>query len=282
MSASQNRWTDPDLEQAIADLPLPRARPEFERRVRDRFLGRTSPPRASQAPAPRPTAFEPVPSPQPSRWPRRALVAAALLGALGVWVARFRVPARPTDPGWRLSAPLADADLAVDGELLRVPADIDSYELPSLGTLETREGTVRLRRGRDFLIECPPHSRLEVLHLPAANAEIPRTVLALRSGTARVITGPDFPGGELWIETEAARVQVTGTQFLVEILPEGTCVCCREGVVRVHPRLKPDQPSRVVPGMQHVVLGKNGSIEESRAQPRHSRPLTRLAAFRWD
>jgi len=104
-------------------------------------------------------------------------------------------------------------------------------------------------------------------------------VLALREGTARVVTGPEFSGHELWIETQDARIQVTGTQFAVEMRPEGTCVCCREGTVRVHPRQGEGPAVEIVPGSQHLILRADGTIEREQVLPRHRKPLERLATY---
>jgi ferric-dicitrate binding protein FerR (iron transport regulator) len=55
----------------------------------------------------------------------------------------------------------------------------------------------------------------------------------VREGTAWGVTGPDFPGRALRVDTDQARIRVSGTTFAVVSGGDTTCVCVLNGDVEV-------------------------------------------------
>ena len=153
------------------------------------------------------------------------------------------------------------------------------FELPAdAKRVVTRDLAVRLRVGNHAILECPAGTDLGILRMPSSTDPTPSFELALYSGSLRVVTGPAFPGSELSIATKDARLEVVGTQFVVELRPDGTCICCREGSVQVFPKGSPLDSFLIAPKSQHLVLRESGEVERMELDASHAEPLVRLAA----
>ncbi len=275
--------SDEALENELSKLPLPAARDAFREQLWLRFVGEAESrpnrvPVQLQALSSARSGQMPVAPAGPSRPPRRrwplavGLPAALLIALLGVaWLLREPAPRLRLT----LSAPDASATVEVDGQLVTVPHLIP-FDLP-VGSerVITRDQAIWLRLADRVLLECPPGTDLGVLHMPAEQDSSPRFELVLFAGMARVVTGPAFAGSKLSITTPDASLEVVGTQFVVEIRPDGTCVCCREGSVRVAPR--GSEAFEATPASQHMILSKGGAVVEMAMDMAHMAPLDRLA-----
>lgn len=223
---------DERLEDLVRSGPAPIARPEFQRELRARFVGGRLAPDAA---TPDPDAAAPPLRPDRRRWrtnraPRRQrpwLLGAALAAAAGI-VAFVAWDRSRAAPGWRVLAPAGTALVADGAPRTVAPEGLDLA--PDTLSVQALDEPIRLAFGRHVVLECVPGTRLDLVRATSAGG---RFDLALHAGELRVATGPDFPGARLAIRTPSARVDVVGTQFLVDLRGDGLCVCIREGRVGV-------------------------------------------------
>lgn len=286
MQPDRQTWTDEALERELTQLPLPAASIAFREELRSRFVGSAAVKRQGSlpvlgSPGPRAQAQPLGVGPESRHVPARrriiwgSLLAAALVAALGYLAWR---PEPPRSMTFAISALRADATVLVDGQLVSVPT-LAPFVLPAHAErVVTRDLTVRLRVGNHAILECPPGTDLGILRMPTTSDARPSFQLALYSGSLRVVTGPAFPNSALSIATKDARLEVVGTQFVVELRPDGTCICCREGSVQVFPKGSPRDSFLVVPQTQHLVLRESGEVERMELDMSHAEPLVRLAA----
>jgi len=169
-----------------------------------------------------------------------ALAAAALLAVVViVWLPR---PENARVSAWTVVA--ATADSTTSGSSARAPMiRVDGREvalatlgagaatLPPGARVELPEGVaVELRLGVAIALETAPGTAFT---LPTGGRQ---RLATIEHGEVRYVTGPAFAGTRLVVESPEARVEVTGTTFVVIAEPRMTCVCVGEGRVHVAAR----------------------------------------------
>ena len=183
-----------------------------------------------------------VPAPIAPRRPRvirpwaAALAAAALLAvavfAWMPWPAREAAPV----PAWTVIAMTADSTagstpiVEIDGRALALAALSASTVAPGARIALPPGVAIELHFTGELALETAPGTTFTV---PTAG---PRRVATVDHGEVRYVTGPRFAGTRLTVESPEARVEVTGTAFVVIAAPQMTCVCVGEGAVRVAAR----------------------------------------------
>lgn len=217
--------TDPELERALGELPLPAARPEFRARLREQFLEvATAEPAAPAVPVAigRADRTRLLPFFLP------ALIAAAVM--LVVW----SVLTRETPRRWTVLEGAAEGLVVIDGvQVESTNRTRLSDLLATAGEIETKDAPLRIQLERDLVIDLGPRSKLTKMTFPAAGYWSVRA----ESGSARICTGPTFSADKhLRVFTADMELGVTGTIFAVDVEPKGTCVCCLQGRIDATPK----------------------------------------------
>jgi len=264
---------DARIEELVRETPLPAARPEFVAELRARFVAGD---------------LAPTPRPRPLRADRRrwrterrtarrgpwalvaALSAAAAIVLFVTWD-RFGSPG----PTWRAVA-AERTELFVDGAPLALSEAGSDLPADALG-VRVGDDPVRLVWSDDVVLECAPGTRIDLVRAPRTGGTGARRFdLALHAGELRVATGPGFDGSELAVRMRDALVDVAGTQFLVEIRDDSTCVCVREGVVGLTVGGERREVGKLT---MHLVLRESGAVEPGEPTARHAEVLGDLATF---
>ncbi len=209
------------------------AREGFRAELRARFVaGTIEAPVEASAAAPR--------VPVAARRPRvlrpwaAGLAAAALLAiVVFAWLPR---PDSAQAPAWTVIAATADSTAAA-GAMARIDGrDIALAALPTTtiapgARVELPAGVaMELRLAGTLALETAPGTAFTV---PTAGDSRRASV---EHGEVRYVTGPSFAGTHLTVDSPEARVEVTGTTFVVIAAPQMTCVCVGEGTVHVTAR----------------------------------------------
>jgi ferric-dicitrate binding protein FerR (iron transport regulator) len=217
---------------AVRDLPPASADPEFRARLREGFVAGTltavvpetgdadgDPPRAVAGPRAwwsRPPLWVPL------------AAAAALALVLGIG---------NQAPAWQVTLLEGAGEVSVDG---KVYATSDRV---ALAQALARGGELRL--SPEVAMDLVSAGQVAVgMHPGAAMTLSPapprwwdrRARFEVHTGEVFITTGGAFSGAQLVVATREAQVEVVGTTFAVEALPQGTCVCVHEGRVRVMSR----------------------------------------------
>jgi len=207
--------------------------PGFRRSLRERFvMGSLDEPAPVTTPA-----FRPVVVARPPRviqpWVAGLAAAALLAVAVFAWLpgpAPKKAPA-----GWTVVA--ATVDSTVSGETtVRIDGrDLLLATLQAGGTPIAPGARVELPAGVG--LELVRGDVLRVATTPGAVFTLPTADSAdVATGEMRFVTGPGFAGTRLAVTSPQARIEVTGTSFVVIAAPAMTCVCVGEGTVRVSAR----------------------------------------------
>lgn len=277
---------DAELEQALRAVMRPVARTEFKNRLRERFVARMRavegemPDRQALAEAAavrRSFEAEPALVPSPGRRAGRrgwgVLLAAASIALIGwiVW---------PRRSGWQVLDGLqAQATVSVDGQALG-SADREHLEhlLASAHDIESGASSLRLRYGDLCVLELAPDTRIALSAFESASPDQPMRI-DTRSGAVRVCTSSKFSGSKMLVATPEFEVTVVGTSFAVDIVPEGSCVCCLNGSVAI-------QSVRVGESGRTIESGKMCLVYRDPVPPKwdvvyepHAAPLRKLDQF---
>jgi hypothetical protein len=171
---------------------------------------------------------------------RVALVTAIAAGLVATIVSLNR------GPKWKVLNANGRGEIAVDGRVLSALSAEAIAALLTPGALVrvSAETEVEILCDGYFVVQLTPSTEMT---LPGAPGRwFGRDVAAsFHAGEARIITGPRFEGARLSIETEEAKIAVSGTTFAVIRDTAATCVCAFEGVVEVgvkDGRLEPVTP----------------------------------------
>ena len=163
-----------------------------------------------------------------------ALAAAALLAiVVFAWLPR---PEPTRAPAWIVIAATADStadgasSLSIDGREVALAALATTTLAPGARVDLPAGVSIELRLAGTLGLETAPGTAFTV---PTAGATRRATV---DHGEVRYVTGPAFAGTRLTVESPEARVEVTGTTFVIISAPQMTCVCVGEGTVHVASR----------------------------------------------
>jgi hypothetical protein len=142
--------------------------------------------------------------------------------------------------------------------------------LPGGSRLRVSAGALELRAGRQLVMRINAGSELK---LPAAAGKwLGRTMRGrLEKGEVLALTGPEFPGARLVLETPEGKAEVSGTAIAV-FRDEGvTCVCVLEGVASVG--VDDNDLEAVPPGQRKVLFGDERSPQVLDIEPQHQKGL---------
>lgn len=214
----EHDMSDSELQKRIRGLRPPLPDPAYRERNRKLFTGRLpyEAEHARRFRSPRPRGI----------WAAAAGVAASLAAA-AAWL--FAGSGAPAWEVWEVPRGTA---LRVNGKLVSA-GDAAGMSLPPSARVQGSDlGRVRVGIPRLVSLELAPgtevtlESTRRLFHKPALVARV-------RGGTAWGITGPDFPGRGLRVETDQARIHVAGTTFAVVNGGQSTRVCVLFGTVQV-------------------------------------------------
>jgi ferric-dicitrate binding protein FerR (iron transport regulator) len=242
---------DPRLASALDGLPVPRAREEFRAKMRQDFLSAPfealteeeaddldSEPEIHVDEPLRPDfSFERLRKPvaavaaaAPSRRPwsvvAAVLTVAAAILILWLW---------PSENGWRVAPSSNFVKVRVDGDEFLPGAGARLAASLAVGSrIEVEGGSLQLVLDQRFALSLSAGAAMQLVAIPPP-AVRDDVILRQELGSLAIATGPGFTGSTLRVITTEAIVNVTGTQFVVDVYPGmGTCVCCCEGSVEVN------------------------------------------------
>lgn len=213
-----NDRPDPELQDALRNVPAPKPDPAYRERTRKMFLGET------QFETKR---FDRAITARAWAWSGGALAAAAAIAVL-----LFSLPG-PT--AWQVLDTASAGTVTVNGVEIPVSqlAGVDLH--PGTRIRGSSEGEVRLVVPDAVSFVLGPNTEVTVgsskgfLGSPALTAVV-------HEGTTWGTTGPDFPSSGFEIETAQADIRITGTTFAVLSDSDTTCVCVLSGTVEVTAR----------------------------------------------
>jgi len=234
-----------ELRRALDDMPAPDARAEFRSELKRRFVAgaseRAEPEAALAAwrvPAAR-AAFRAelrrrfVAAPRAARarlWSVPRALAAGLIAAAALVV--LFAPWGGRDGPWSAVDYAGSPTVAIDGRPVSYGDRATlSARLEAGGCRLVTTETFRAYRSEELLLELAPGSDVRLLPRAADGM----LVIELASGGLRVSTAPGL-GERVLIRTPQAEVALAGRAVGVEVLAEGTCICCLDGRARVTPR----------------------------------------------
>lgn len=282
------------LREALDDVDVPPARPQFRAELRERFV-------AADKLRETPDDAEFVSQPAPDRVSARAkhrsstkVRTSALDGrnstpstrrrwALGLVAAALATAAalalyfnRP-EPRERVQlVESALASFTVDGVKM---ANTDEFvrKLQVGARLETTTEAVRVRLDGAVLIELAAGTRLTLAAWDeSADGE---TLLELASGGVRVLTGPTFAPRHLRVRAPDADIAIVGTEFGVDVIDgSGTCVCCTKGAIDVRARGQ-DAAHRVLAGGMSFCFSSGEAPMLGDVKSDHADDVTKLRRF---
>jgi ferric-dicitrate binding protein FerR (iron transport regulator) len=268
---------EPDVfvERALASVRRPAARAEFKEKLCREFSA--VPRRDAKTPL-----FDVVDEPRPVRSTRRGgrLVWAGLAAAAAVIAMLAYL--KPSDSRWRVVEGTAAGVVTIDG----VSISSDDRERLERSLVEARnihaESRLRLRFADWYLLELEPHSDVQLSPIEQRTRTEP-LYLQVGKGTLCVCTGPSFRGAEMRIDTDEVSLRVTGTNFAVDLVADGTCVCCLHGALKATPSKSKTTEAVGDRRTFHVFKSgeepKRGEIVERHAEPLHE--LEELALRLW-
>lgn len=211
-----------------------------------------------------------------------ALAAAAVIAM--IWIPGGT--AAPAASGWSL---LAGGQVAqFDGQALEAPGDGQLAVAGSPKIVTAGDETLRLQFLDQMVLELEPGSSLDISDLTEEGHADDGWILTMSgdSGGYRVATMAGFRRDDrrLTFRTPDADVEVVGTVFGIdryvgrEVGPDGTCVCCCDGEVRVTSRSN-GQSGAVVSGTSNYVHSESGAQNPMPKMPGpHAKPLEVLAS----
>ena len=247
---------DAQLARALDRWKAPPAREEFRARLREQFLtapfdarvegdGLESEPKIHVEESLRPDfSFErrraaAAAGPARRRW--ASLAALAAIAALALIVLRF-----PRASAWRVLPSSTFTKVMVDGRQFSSAQAADLAASLAAGTrVEVEGGSLELALDRRLALSLASGSSLQLASIPGRDVQA-QFVLRQERGSLALATGPDFSGWQLSVQAAHTLVRVVGTQVVIDMIPgEGTCICCRRGVVEVWDAV---HPAFAVPG----------------------------------
>jgi hypothetical protein len=205
--------------EAIRSLPLVSADPQFRARLKSQFVSGTIDARPAGAKV-RPRIG----------W--RALVPRILIPVAAAVILIIAVILN-------LGPPMRLADVTGEGTVRVEGTTYDASDRESIARAVHPGARVELSEGVDIDVMYP---ETVVFELASATGTLPRGPARwfgrtgegrLEMGEIRVLTGPDFHGARLDIETPEGKIEVTGSLVSVARDTSGTCVCVRRGTARV-------------------------------------------------
>ncbi|MBD3160526.1 MAG: hypothetical protein GF346_00270 [Candidatus Eisenbacteria bacterium] len=214
--------------EAVRCLPQPPASPHFRLALKERFV-------AGEVPAaPDLREVRPVRR-RLLGLPRPVGIAVLPLAAAAVLILVLGLLNR--GPAWRIADSTAHGTLLVDGEpvALDSPGAAERVLRPGRRIAAGETGAVTLVCPERLVLRIPPGGEITLPRPPGR--WFGRTVrCALTRGSVGISSGPEFTGARLLVATEDADVEVLGTTLAVILIPEGTCICVLDGVVRAAPK----------------------------------------------
>jgi ferric-dicitrate binding protein FerR (iron transport regulator) len=217
MSREHDR-PDPELQDRIRDLAPPIPDPAYRERNRKRFTGRIPYEEAADR------RLEPARS-RGWLWGGAGLAAAATAAA--AWFT-----AGPAAPVWEVWDVPEDGTVLINGEAVSAGKAAGMSLPPRARVRGGDRGRIRLGIPRMVSMELAPGTEV-TLGSTRRLLRRPRLHAQVREGTAWGVTGPDFPGRDLRLDTDQARIHVRGTTFAVVSGGDTTCVCVLNGTVEV-------------------------------------------------
>jgi ferric-dicitrate binding protein FerR (iron transport regulator) len=211
----------------------------------------------------------------PIPWQRRATTRWGA-SALALAAALLVVSALNQAPDWQVTAVRGAGMVTFDG----VPVPTSHRD----ELARRMKPGVFVQLGDGVEIEAASRGMMAIEYASGTQASVPqppgrwfqrRAVAEVRSGEIRVMTGREFPGARLALETPEARVEVTGTTFAVICEPAGTCVCVLEGRVHVGTRGGVGM-IEVVAGRRRYVFADGRPEESAEMRPTEHVELGRL------
>lgn len=268
--------SDAGVERLLAQVPRPSAAPAFKASLRERFLDLADP---GASPAPIPITASPDPlrfgpgAGQPERTRLFPFIWPFVLAASVAFILYF-VLARDAHPRWRVLEATPTGEFMVDSLRFKgSDAALLSDALQTAHEIRTFDAGLRLQLRDDLVLDIAPGTQLSQMSFPPAGAY---TIYA-NAGALHVCTGPTFSGNRLRILTDNMESTVIGTIFGVDVLENGTCVCCIEGTVRCDPRDGGGAKS-VEAGAMCFAYNDGKKSAWGQAHEPHTRPLQELRA----
>ena len=262
---------DPEVENALASVVRPRARPEFRESLRRRFCATAGEPRS----LPSLEAF-PEPGLDPRAARRRPLLrVGGLLAAAAILVIGYVFLASPA-PKWNV------IDLQ-DGSVVRIDGKAFPGEdrgalaraLQRAKEIEVEKGDLVLRVEDLALFDISEGTRVA---LGGFDRRGPGTQYELRvpSGRLRAVTGPAFHGRKMKVDADLFEGTIVGTAFAVDYEPHGTCLCCLDGEVGMTSSALPS--AEEIPATKMCLIYRDGKTPPKHGAnpPKHLAPLQAL------
>jgi hypothetical protein len=284
---------EPALRHALDHARAPRPRDGFRDSLRARFLDTSDLPARPVAPPTQPhlTASAAPPRALDSRPPRGPWV--RLSSILAIAAAALLMFLWPSESAWRVSGSSDYVAVRVDGESF-LPGDGRrlAAALRDGSLLEVEGGALELVLDQRVALSLASGTRAMLKRVPAEGT-LGELLVDQHQGSLAVVTGPEFDGTSLRIQTPSAEVRVLGTEFALDVFPgTGTCVCCTEGSVAVFARLPgateeaerdpAREPDWTVRGGNMGFVTDRGKFSESgEAMSLHTTPLASLRRV-WD
>lgn len=236
---------DPQLRRALDAMDEPDARAAFRERLRERFLAEPFEEPGGdealvlgpelQAPEPARLRGERRAEPAPSDGPRRPWATAVAIAAIAAAVLLlYRWPA---SSGWSVAPTSSYERVRIAGREFG-PGDHArlAIELVPGVPIEVEGGTLDLVLDRRLALSAGPGSQWLLVQVPEPDV-LAELLLRHERGSLALVTGPDFPGSRLVVQTALTEVRVVGTEFSIDVEgAKGTCVCCGAGTLEVTER----------------------------------------------
>jgi hypothetical protein len=239
---------DEAMEAALSHVSRPLARAEFRDALRRRFV--TAARGASTVPlvdmVEDPPARDAGSRPARWAWPVAIAAAASVVALLMI---------KPNESRWKVMDGPWTGNVVVDtvsipvSDRVRLEKSLaDAHEIETSGRLE-------LNFGKWYALDLAPGTHLTITPMEQRSRPEPLGFY-VANGALRVTTGPDFHGAEMIVATQDLSARITGTNVGVDVLVDGTCVCCLHGEVKV---VRPSQNAATVSmnGTLRVVRGRS-------------------------
>jgi hypothetical protein len=219
---------DPEVENALASVMRPKARPEFRESLRRRFCTQAGEPRSVP-----PIESFPEPGLDAGAARRRMLLRfGGLLAAAAILVIGYIFLASPA-PRWKVIE-LGDGSVVkIDGRAFPVEdREALARALQRAKEFEVEKGDMLLQVEDLALFDISEGTRVAFEdfdpHGPGTDYE-----LRVPSGRLRGVTGPAFHGRRMKVDADLFQGTIVGTAFAVDYEPHGTCLCCLDGEVEM-------------------------------------------------
>jgi hypothetical protein len=264
---------DHELESALAHVAQPVARAEFREDLRRRFMtaarGASTVPLVDVVEDP-PVRSTRAGSSRSTRW----VWAAAAAAAASVVVALFAI--KPHESRWNLVGGPWTGSIKVDDVLIPISDQKRLREaLADAHDIETKD-RIEFVFGQWYGLDLAAGTH--VLITPMEQRTRPEPLgFQVKTGALRVFTGPEFRGAELVVATDDLTARITGTNLGVDVLSDGTCVCCSSGNVKV--TLPSRSGADVVPANGQLrVYNDKQPAKHLPIHPMHEPPMKELEA----